>query len=1516
MTTPGGFKDGRLYSLDNLPPLTYNKIWVGNSLGFPIEADLPGGSNMTTVSHNGTIVGTEPVLNLIDGANVTLTVANNTGTNSIDLTIASSGGGGGAPTNATYITRSINGTLTAEFSLGTLANGILRNTTTTGVGDLTIDANATALSNLTPSNGTLIYGNGSTWITLGVGTNGQVLTLAGGIPSWTTGGSGIDYTDDGNVSLFNFFVGSTAGNGVSVTGTENWGVGINALISLTGGGGNTAAGFHSLENITTGANNTAFGSNAFANGTINAVSSGNSAFGSSVSSGASNATLTNCTFVGFLSSTPASTLTNSGAFGYNSSVNISNAISIGANVNVGINQASPIQALHVSASGPSASAAIFMDNTSNTNIPGVPTDPGGLIYVKSSTGTLSDELWFQPGTGSATQLNGGGGGGISPSIFTSGGQVLSSTASLTPAVSGSSTFAGQVLISDLTTPGGAVPFWTSRLIDNSSSKVFMVGSTAGPSAIGTLTGLNNVGAGLNILPLGTSAANNVCFGAQILTTATTANDNTVMGYQAGKVLTGSTNTIMGSSAGFSLSTGGLNTFIGGGAGSILTTGGSNTYVGYGTNGTAALSNSGAFGASTLVSASNAINIGFGVNVGLNKTSPNQSLHVGIGAVASIAAIQLDISSATPTAVASGGSLYVASSGGSILADQLWYQPGTGSGTAPINITGLLVPTGGTTGQVLITEPGGAAAWNSRILDTGTGGTSSYFAGSTVGNLTVTGANNVGVGINSLTLLTSGQGNTTLGTTAGAGVTSGPYNTLLGTGACNSLQSGEGNTVVGRAAGGALVTGSFNTSLGSRTNFSSTAAQGQMALGYAVAVLQDYSTNIGYDSGVPNACNVGINIPSPLATLHVGFGTDGAGGVNTISNFALSNTTGTAPTAIGTCGMLYVTSTPTTTNADRLYFLSGSGVLTELIGGSIPGGATEGQLLIANSSGNPVWGSGLVDTGNVAPYSFFVGETAGNPASGFANTAIGISVLQGMTSSAVNNLACGNTVLNALTDGTDNTGLGVSAGTGVTTGSFNLLLGNSSGITINTGSFNTLLGSLADVGNGASQGRIAIGYAVQVLQNYSANIGYNNPGSAASLNLGINIPSPKATLDIGYSTNGSGGSTTFSTLALLNSTGTTPGTSPAAITGSGMLFVDSSTGTNADQLWFQPGTGTVFQVGERLPTGGTQGQVLTINSSNIQVWGSRIVDGASNLFVGSSAGNLSLIGTSNVAFGLNVLTALTNPICVANTGVGQNVLNSLSDGVGGNTAVGSGALTTNLTMGVENTAVGALAGQLVSSSYSTYIGYAAGQNVTTGQSNCLVGVDAGIDLVSGDNNTLVGSATNTAGVNAATLTNAGAFGANTTIESSDAINIGFGVNVGLNQPNPVQSLHVSAGSVSATAAIYMDNSVTPATPATNDVVIFAQSGQLEVISTIPEYNGSLVVGAINIYAGNDTLSAGLALVACTVAKAGSVIIVSYSQGVPSVAGYLASHTIVPGVGFSVSSSNAGDSSSFSYILINP
>jgi hypothetical protein len=54
-----------------------------------------------TIAKNGVAVGAEPTINFIEGSNVTLTVVDNSLTDSIDVTIDASGGGGGTVTSVT-----------------------------------------------------------------------------------------------------------------------------------------------------------------------------------------------------------------------------------------------------------------------------------------------------------------------------------------------------------------------------------------------------------------------------------------------------------------------------------------------------------------------------------------------------------------------------------------------------------------------------------------------------------------------------------------------------------------------------------------------------------------------------------------------------------------------------------------------------------------------------------------------------------------------------------------------------------------------------------------------------------------------------------------------------------------------------------------------------------------------------------------------------------------------------------------------------------------------------------------------------------------------------------------------------------------------------------------------------------------------------------------------------------------------------------------------------------------------
>lgn len=112
----------------------------------------------------------------------------------------------GAPTNATYITQTANGTLSAEQALSALATGLLKNTTTTGV--LSIAA-ASDLPAAGAGAGT--YGGGATYIaSVTLDAQGRVTAAATGTPGGApTTATYITSTADATLSA-EFALGSLA----------------------------------------------------------------------------------------------------------------------------------------------------------------------------------------------------------------------------------------------------------------------------------------------------------------------------------------------------------------------------------------------------------------------------------------------------------------------------------------------------------------------------------------------------------------------------------------------------------------------------------------------------------------------------------------------------------------------------------------------------------------------------------------------------------------------------------------------------------------------------------------------------------------------------------------------------------------------------------------------------------------------------------------------------------------------------------------------------------------------------------------------------------------------------------------------------------------------------------------------------------------------------------------------------------------------------------------------------------
>ena len=152
--------------------------------------------------------------------------------------------------------------------------------------------------------------------------------------------------------------------------------------------------------------------------------------------------------------------------------------------------------------------------------------------------------------------------------------------------------------------------------------------------------------------------------------------------------------------------------------------------------------------------------------------------------------------------------------------------------------------------------------------------------------------NVGVGIEALDAITSGDGNTAIGNRALSAVTSGGYNTCVGIVSGFAITEGDFNTGVGRYSLGNVTTGDDNTAMGNNALYynqtgSNNTAIGRDALEGTTSASNSNNTAIGY-----NACAV---VTTGDANIALGYQagnniTTGSGNV-VIGNADVSSATG-------------------------------------------------------------------------------------------------------------------------------------------------------------------------------------------------------------------------------------------------------------------------------------------------------------------------------------------------------------------------------------------------------------------------------------------------------------------------------------------------------------------------------------------------------------------------------------------------------------------------------------------------
>lgn len=371
---------------------------------------------------------------------------------------------------------------------------------------------------------------------------------------------------------------------------------------------------------------------------------------------------------------------------------------------------------------------------------------------------------------------------------------------------------------------------------------------------------------------------------------------------------------------------------------------------------------------------------------------------------------------------------------------------------------------------------------------------------------------------------------------------------------------------------------------------------------------------------------------------------------------------------------------------------------------------------------------------------------------------------GKTNYAAGNMFLGNGSGDTITTGFNNTSLGNNTLQFITIGQENTAIGNNALSLLTTGSENVAIGngSLENCTTGGAN--VAIG-GYPTLQNLDTGT-WNNAVGIASLTA---------------LTSGTRNSSLGSQVAQFLTTGgynllLGDAVAPSLVTGSNNTVIgkgaDVSAASSSDQIVI--GAGAVGAGDNKAQVGNTSLTDVYFGNSTAILHGdgsalTGIVSGATNLdglsdvktdyvtlfnmFLGSTAGGTTPLGSRNVTLGQNTMSGVSTSLADNNTAVGYEALKADTSGYE-NTAIGSQALTANTT-GADNTAIGpyTLMGNTTgefntaigpfalsvntSGSYNVSIGHASGSLVSTGTLNTLVGSAAANTLSTGSSNTIIG-----------------------------------------------------------------------------------------------------------------------------------------------------------------------------------
>ena len=663
---------------------------------------------------------------------------------------------------------------------------------------------------------------------------------------------------------------------------------------------------------------------------------------------------------------------------------------------------------------------------------------------------------------------------------------------------------------------------------------------------------------------------------------------------------------------------------------------------------------------------------------------------------------------------------------------------TGNPTKSLSIADL--------SELIAPAAGGATSLNG-LSDVLIDGTSAYFITIPAG-LAGNPGGNVTLGFNAGSSLTTGNSNALYGNAAGDALTTGFSNSAFGDNALGAMNTGDYsvavgdsallkltgdnsfNTAVGYEAGYELVSGASNTLVGHDAGYGGTAA----SFSNVVAIGDEAGKSLTTANDVVAIGRRAFNsINTQASGVAVGFeaGRYAYGVNNTYLGFksGLGSNTATNNTATNNVGVGFESLKAVTTGGTNVAIgtLAGSGITTGAdnvaIGANTSVGSPTGSrnTFIGSGAGNLHDGNDAIGIGVFALNNDDGGSTS-------SNLAIGNYVGENLQNSTGGNVMIGHKVMRAAQGGYDNTVIGYEAGLVMTDGHSNSILGHEAGKSLTTGTHHTLIGFKAG----------------QLLQTGSyctfigSEAGYSLTGAgAAHTALGYQAL---------YTENNELGDTTaigYQALKLQNGSGVTMyntaigGSAGANLTtGNSNVFIGQSSGTST-----VTGSNNVLigRNAEMASSGNNDSIVIGKDAvghgSNIAVIGNTSI---SSIEPGQANG-ITTLGSSSFPFGNAHIKGIYHDTS-GDAGTAGQVLSSTATGtnwVAQTAATTLNGLTDVLVQG-DSYYIGTVpAGLSGAPNSNTTIGV-AGEALTTGDRNILVGNDTGKSLTTGTSNVAIGA----------------------------------------------------------------------------------------------------------------------------------------------------------------------------------